>query len=390
MWTDAETKLLLEIWSQDTIQRQLKGAFRNVNVFAQVVEELRKSGYHRTVQQCRIKIKSLKKKYKAVVDRARRSGAGNKSDQEEDLPSDFAYFSQIDAVMAGRPNVKPVHLLDSAFYEEEHEMGAGEREVVSPVLSPDQSVTPSSQPEIPSPSVSQSETPGPSVSQPETPGPSVGQPETPGPSVSQPQTPASSASWPETTTPSASQAPCQSDTNPGPSGSCQETPSRPGRSHSSSGKTGTPADDEAPHPKKKRKRVSKVQRAEKAGNVMMQELLAAHEEARKERMKWDKERSEIEDERDKIAAANDRQLMMSAMGQMMAFFTQCTGVSSTPYPPPFQPGYQLPSSPMPPFSAGYPPSTQSFQPFPTDGHPLYQPHPTFPPPPSMHSSDEED
>ena len=174
VWMDAETKLLLEIWSQDTIQRQLKGAFRNVNVFAQVVEELRKSGYHRTVQQCRIKIKSLKTKYKAVVDRARRSGAGNESDEEEDLPSDFAYFSQIDAVMAGRPNVKPVHLLDSAFYEEEHEMGAGERKVVSPVLSPDQSVTPSSQPEIPSPSVSQSETPGPSVSQPETPGPSVG------------------------------------------------------------------------------------------------------------------------------------------------------------------------------------------------------------------------
>ena len=123
---------------------------------------------------------------------------------------------------------------------------------------------------------------------------------------------------------------------------------------------------------------------------MVQELLAAHEEARKERMKWDKERSEIEDERDKIAAANDRQLMLSAMGQMMAFFTQCTGVSSTPYPPPFQPGYQLPSSPMPPFSAGYPPRIQSFPPFPTDGHPLYQPHPTFPPPPSMHSSDEED
>ena len=58
-----------------------------------------------------------------------------------------------------------------------------------------------------------------------------------------------------------------------------------------------------------------MQRAEKAGNVMVQQLLAAHEEARKERMKWDKERSEIEDERDKKAAANDRQLMLSAMGK---------------------------------------------------------------------------
>ena len=166
------------------------------------------------------------------------------------------------------------------------------------------------------------------------------------------------------------------------------TPSRPGRSHSSSGKT-PEDDDEAPQPKKKRKRISKVQRAEKAGNVMVKELLAAHEEARKERMKWDKERSEIEDERDKKAAADDRQLMLSAMGQMMAFFTQFTGVPSTPYPPPFQPGYQVPSSPMPPFSAGYLPSTQSFPSFPTDGRPPYQPHPAFPPPPPMHSSDED-
>lgn len=61
---DAETKLLLEIWSQDTIKRQLKGAFRNVNIFAQVMEELQKSGYYRMVQQYRIKIKSLKKEYR--------------------------------------------------------------------------------------------------------------------------------------------------------------------------------------------------------------------------------------------------------------------------------------------------------------------------------------
>ena len=70
VWTDAEMKLLLETWSHDTIQRQLKGAFTTVNVFAQVVEELRKSGYHRTVQQCQIKVKSLKKKDKGIVDRA--------------------------------------------------------------------------------------------------------------------------------------------------------------------------------------------------------------------------------------------------------------------------------------------------------------------------------
>ena len=40
--------------------------------------------------------------------------------------------------------------------------------------------------------------------------------------------------------------------------------------------------------KKKRSKSSKMQRAERAENVMVQELFAAHEEARKERMKCEK------------------------------------------------------------------------------------------------------
>ena len=36
--SDAETKLLLEIWSQDNIQKQLQGSFSNVNVFSKLVE----------------------------------------------------------------------------------------------------------------------------------------------------------------------------------------------------------------------------------------------------------------------------------------------------------------------------------------------------------------
>ena len=68
------------------------------------------------------KDKGAKKGYKDIIDRAQRSGAGNESDTEEDLPSDFPYYSQIDAVMAGRPAVTSVHLLDSASHTEENEI----------------------------------------------------------------------------------------------------------------------------------------------------------------------------------------------------------------------------------------------------------------------------
>ena len=92
IWRDAATKLLLEICSQDNIQKQLQGSFRNVNVFSKFVEELYGSGYLRNISQCRIKIKALKKRYKEIVDRARR-GTGNKSEEEE-LPDDFQYYLQ--------------------------------------------------------------------------------------------------------------------------------------------------------------------------------------------------------------------------------------------------------------------------------------------------------
>ena len=104
VWSEAETKLLLEICSQENIQKQLQGSFRNVNVFSKLVEELRRSGYDRTISQCRIRIKALKKRYKEIMNRVRRSGAGNES-KEEDHSDDCQYYSQIDAVMTDRPSV---------------------------------------------------------------------------------------------------------------------------------------------------------------------------------------------------------------------------------------------------------------------------------------------
>lgn len=72
-------KLLLEVWSQQHIQKQHHDNFRKVNVYTKLIEELRKKGYIRTISQCHIKTKTLKKRYKDIADRVWRSGAGNKS-----------------------------------------------------------------------------------------------------------------------------------------------------------------------------------------------------------------------------------------------------------------------------------------------------------------------
>ena len=55
LWTAAETKLLIDAWSRDSILKQLHGAKRNDNVFAQIVNTLAKRGYHTTAQQVALK-----------------------------------------------------------------------------------------------------------------------------------------------------------------------------------------------------------------------------------------------------------------------------------------------------------------------------------------------
>ena len=48
-WSDREMKLLLQIWSEERIQSQLRGAVWNDNVFRTIAEDLARQGFQRTV-----------------------------------------------------------------------------------------------------------------------------------------------------------------------------------------------------------------------------------------------------------------------------------------------------------------------------------------------------
>ena len=73
-WSVAEPKLLLDTWSQDHIQEQLRAAVWNDAVFGKIAEVLAKRGYYRTIQQCRAKIKALKKRHREIVDKLQKNG----------------------------------------------------------------------------------------------------------------------------------------------------------------------------------------------------------------------------------------------------------------------------------------------------------------------------
>lgn len=111
-WQDSEIKALLEIWSSELIQRQLSTSYRNDAVFQAISDTLGRQGVRRTVKQCRDKIKALKKKYKDIVDKLRKSGVGVDSDEEIELWGDWKWFDPIHKLMRKRPSVNPVGLFD--------------------------------------------------------------------------------------------------------------------------------------------------------------------------------------------------------------------------------------------------------------------------------------
>lgn len=116
-WMDKEIALLLAKWSTDTIQKQLQGKKRNAVAYKALSDALQAANFERTPQQCRDKIKSLKKRYKDIVDKQRRSGGGQESDDEITI-SDFPWFTEINRIMGDRAVANPPNILDSADHED--------------------------------------------------------------------------------------------------------------------------------------------------------------------------------------------------------------------------------------------------------------------------------
>ena len=82
-WRDSEVEALIDVWLNKTIQRLLGSTYRNEPIFGKIEQELSKRGVVRGWKQCRDKIKALRGKYKEIMDKLRRSGAGIDSDDED-------------------------------------------------------------------------------------------------------------------------------------------------------------------------------------------------------------------------------------------------------------------------------------------------------------------
>ena len=98
-WSVVEMKLLLDTWSQEHIQKQLKAAVWNDAVFGKIAKVLAKRGYYQMIQQCCAKIKALKKRYREIVDKLQKSDTGRESDENDDSP--FFSWTPLDLWLTG-------------------------------------------------------------------------------------------------------------------------------------------------------------------------------------------------------------------------------------------------------------------------------------------------
>ena len=101
MWSDQEVKA---IWGENNVQEELDGAVRNKVVFQNISKKMQEQGYSRDWEQCRTKIKNLKKQYRVVKDHNGETGRGRKT---------CKYYKELDDILGHRPASAPTALLDT-------------------------------------------------------------------------------------------------------------------------------------------------------------------------------------------------------------------------------------------------------------------------------------
>ncbi|KAJ7320192.1 hypothetical protein JRQ81_019703 [Phrynocephalus forsythii] len=76
IWGNAETSALIKIWGEAEIKYALSSLKRNYEIFELISSELQKIGYRRSADECRMKMKLLRKLYKQAVIHNNTSGSG--------------------------------------------------------------------------------------------------------------------------------------------------------------------------------------------------------------------------------------------------------------------------------------------------------------------------
>ncbi|XP_066562271.1 ATP-dependent (S)-NAD(P)H-hydrate dehydratase isoform X1 [Amia ocellicauda] len=104
LWSDLETRALLDIWGEQDVQTALDGNFRNSHVYRDVACRLGEMGFDRTPEQCRIRVKGLKRQYYQAKEGIKKNGHYRKI---------CKFYDEMDRILSNRPHLDPQDMIDS-------------------------------------------------------------------------------------------------------------------------------------------------------------------------------------------------------------------------------------------------------------------------------------
>ncbi|XP_048364839.1 bifunctional phosphoribosylaminoimidazole carboxylase/phosphoribosylaminoimidazole succinocarboxamide synthetase isoform X3 [Sphaerodactylus townsendi] len=93
-WCDNEVRALINIWSDEEIQKTLEGATRNKDIFEEIARRLMKVGIDRDWKQCRTKYKNLKYEYRALQKENHQLGNARRK---------MRFYDEIDCILRSQP-----------------------------------------------------------------------------------------------------------------------------------------------------------------------------------------------------------------------------------------------------------------------------------------------
>lgn len=108
-WLYNEVCALLDIWADQEIQQQLAGRLHNMCIYEKISKRLADLDIHRTGEQCREKIKKLRRDYKTVVDNNYSPAFARKM---------LGCYDKVHEIFGKCTVVKPSFVIESLVYNE--------------------------------------------------------------------------------------------------------------------------------------------------------------------------------------------------------------------------------------------------------------------------------
>nr|XP_048693285.1 uncharacterized protein LOC125631115 [Caretta caretta] len=132
-WTKREVLDRITVWGDKSMLSELRSKRQNAKIFVKISKGMKDRGYHRELQQCRVKLKKLRQAYQKTQEAKARSGSE---------PQTCRLYDELHAILGGAPTTTPHLYVDSRkgvsrnrdedFGDEEDRAHQASRETVLP------------------------------------------------------------------------------------------------------------------------------------------------------------------------------------------------------------------------------------------------------------------